>query len=41
MAYEFDAPDGSIQHEYDFVAYYLNGDCDGDEEITLTIEKKA
>ena len=39
--YEFVRPNGSIQHQYDFVAYFLNGDCDESEEVTITIQKNA
>jgi len=39
--YEFERPNGSIQHQYDFVAYFLNGNCDGSEEVTITIKKNA
>ena len=39
--YEFERQNGSIWHQYDFVAYFLNGDCDGSEEVTITIKKNA
>ena len=35
--YEFVRPNDSIWHQYDFVAYFLNGACDGSEEVTITI----
>jgi hypothetical protein len=39
--YRFVRPNLTIQHQYDFVAYFLNGDCDGSEEVTITIKKNA
>ena len=30
------------KHQFDFVIFYLNGDdCDGSEEVTITIHKNA
>ena len=40
VPYEFETDDGQIQHEYDFAAFYLNGDCDKGKQITITIERK-
>ena len=39
--YLFERPNETFQHQYDFVAYFLNGDCDGSEEVTITIKKNA
>ena len=33
----YNKPDGNTEHKYDFLVYFLNGDCNGDEEVTLTI----
>ena len=37
--YEFTRPNGSTQHKYDNIIYYLNGDCDESDTETLTFYK--
>ena len=28
-----------MKHHQDFVVFYLNGDCNGDEEVEIVLEK--
>ena len=37
--YRYETSSGRTKHQHDFIIYYLNGDCAGDEEVTLTIQK--
>jgi hypothetical protein len=35
----FTKPNGKTQHKFDYIIYYLNGDCDGSETETITFKK--